>query len=295
MEDLYAVLIAIVAIFLMFVVGLDLSGADFRRVTQHPRVVFVATVAQITVLPAIAALLIVVLEPPPQVAAGMILVAAASGGGISNVFTMVAGANTALSVTLTAISGLLSTVTMPLLTAAGFALLLSESTIVRPPLGLMVGQLLMLLALPVAAGMAVRHRWPHATAQLKPALVRIAGAGILALLTLIVVKEWAMVQARIGEIAGAAVLYTLCAMGAGYGLGVALQVDRSDRFTLMFELGARNLAVVTAVAAQALGRLDVIVFGAVFFLFETPLSLLAALAYRWLTDGLGSSVRRVSS
>lgn len=92
------VAVPLVVWLLMLVVGLELGPADFRRVLIYPKVVAVATLAQLLLLPMICAVLIRVLDPAPHIVAGMILLAACPGGAISNVYTYRARRTVALSV-----------------------------------------------------------------------------------------------------------------------------------------------------------------------------------------------------
>ena len=145
---------------LMLTVGLELTLGDIRRVVVYPKAVLVATLGQLLLLPAIAAALIWALRPGPTVVAGMILLAASPGGALSNVYTYLARANLALSVTLTALSVLLALVTMPLLTAAGISLFLDRQDAIPVPFARMFGQLVLMLLLPLGLGMGLRHGWP---------------------------------------------------------------------------------------------------------------------------------------
>lgn len=65
---------------LMLVVGLELTPGDFRRVLVYPRAVGIATLGQLLLLPACAALLIWAARPEPWIVAGMILLAASRAG-----------------------------------------------------------------------------------------------------------------------------------------------------------------------------------------------------------------------
>src|SRR5947209_961245 len=82
----------------MMVVGLGLTGADFRRVARQPRLVAAATVGQLLVLPLIALVLVRFTGLSPSVEKGMLLVAACPAGSMVNLYAYWARANVALSV-----------------------------------------------------------------------------------------------------------------------------------------------------------------------------------------------------
>jgi predicted Na+-dependent transporter len=91
-------------VFLTFVVGLEPTPDDFTRVALFPRTALTATLGQLFLSPAIAAITTWSLRPPDHVIAGMVLIAACPGGAMANPYTYLAGANTALAVTFVAVS-----------------------------------------------------------------------------------------------------------------------------------------------------------------------------------------------
>lgn len=111
----------------MFVVGLQLVPDDFRRVLSAPRAVIGGTLGQLMLLPLMTWGLLTLVGISPAFAAGAMLLAATPGAGMSNVMAAVAGANVALSVTLTAVSSLLAVITLPLLTAFGIRVFIGET------------------------------------------------------------------------------------------------------------------------------------------------------------------------
>ena len=103
----------------MTVVGLELTVADLRRVLHYPMQVVAAVFGQVLLLPLIAAALILTMNPEPAIAGGLILAAAAPQAISSNYFCLLARADIALSVTLTAVSSTLAVATTPLVAALG--------------------------------------------------------------------------------------------------------------------------------------------------------------------------------
>src|SRR5258708_28311424 len=98
----------------MVVVGMELTADAFRRVARRPGTVVAATIGQFLLLPVIGWLLVRCLSLQPAIERGVLLVAACPSGAMANVYTYLARANTALSVSLTAVSCLAAVVTMPL-------------------------------------------------------------------------------------------------------------------------------------------------------------------------------------
>ena len=86
---------------IMLGVALDIEIKDLKEILKHPKSIIVGLIGQFLLLPFLTYVLINIINPYPSVALGMILVAACPGGNFSNLFTMLARGNTALSVSLT--------------------------------------------------------------------------------------------------------------------------------------------------------------------------------------------------
>ena len=80
---------------------------------RQPALVLTGLIGPLLLLPPIAVCLAWAFQPAPDVTAGLLLVAACPIGGISNTYSYLARASTALSVTLTGLSCLFAGVTLP--------------------------------------------------------------------------------------------------------------------------------------------------------------------------------------
>ena len=98
---------------IMLGLGASLTVQDFTRVVQNPKEFFIGLICQLVLLPIIAYFLIIILKTPIELALGVMLIAAAPGGVTSNVLTKFANGDVALSISLTAITSLISIVSVP--------------------------------------------------------------------------------------------------------------------------------------------------------------------------------------
>jgi BASS family bile acid:Na+ symporter len=201
----------------------------------------------------------------------MVLLAASPGGAISNLYCYLARANLALSVTLTAISTLLALVTMPALTAAGLALFLQESDPISVPAGRMVGQLVLMMLLPLGLGMALRLRRPGLVAAARLPLRALSLGALGCLVVLILIDQRDGLGVALGAALPVALPFCVLTMGLGYGLGLAARLPPADRFTLLIELSTRNLGLVAVIGVLALGQVKLVLFATLFFLVELAL------------------------
>jgi Predicted Na+-dependent transporter len=98
---------------IMLGLGASLTVNDFTRVFQNPKDFFIGIVCQLLLLPVVAYILIIILRTPVELALGVMLIAAAPGGVTSNVLTKFANGDVALSISLTAVTSLISIVSVP--------------------------------------------------------------------------------------------------------------------------------------------------------------------------------------
>jgi BASS family bile acid:Na+ symporter len=264
----------------MTVVGLELTPADLRRVLQYPLHVAVALCGQMLILPLIAAALILLLRPEPAIAGGLILAAAAPQAISSNYFCLLARADIALSVTLTAVSSALAVVSTPLIAGSAFGLLLEQQAGFALPPGKVAQQVLTGLLLPVSAGMLVRHYAARFVERNRARFQRLSLAAMLAMLTILIADQAANILRDLGSIALAAVLFTLAASTLALGLAKAFGWSRDDTVTLFAAFPCRSLSMVTLIAVNVLGRLEFVSFAVIFFVVQALLLIPAMILFR---------------
>jgi bile acid:Na+ symporter, BASS family len=268
---------------LLTAVGLDLTRADFARVRRRWAVVLTGLVAPLVLLPPIAVGLIWAFTPDPDVAAGLLLVAACPIGGISNTYSYLARASTALSVTLTGLSCLLAGLSVPAV-GQGLELALGRPLDLAAPIPLLLGQLLLMLVLPVTFGMGIRRRWPDVAEIHRTSLQRFAFAGIAAVLLLVILDDPHAFAGGLSTTVPLSAAFVAASMGIGWTTAAAVSADRGERFTIAAEFGTRNVAVATAIAVTLLGRVEFARFATAYFLTELPLMLVAIAAFRARTS-----------
>ncbi|MEM6765311.1 MAG: bile acid:sodium symporter family protein [Bacteroidota bacterium] len=159
--------------FIMYGVALSLTLDDFKRVAKSPLSPAIGIFSQFILLPGLTYLLILLIKPIPSMALGMIMVAACPGGNISNFISLMAKGNVALSVSLTAISTLLSIIMTPF--NFSFWANMYEPTaqllkvISIDPMEMVV-TIIIVLAIPLILGMWTAHKLPAFTKRISPVI-----------------------------------------------------------------------------------------------------------------------------
>ena len=276
---LVAVAVPLTNFALLLAVGMDLTREDFARVARNKALVVAGLVAPCLLLPPLAIGLIRLTEPAPAIAGGLLLLAACPIGGISNAYSYLARASTALSVTLTGLSCLLASATIPLI-SAGITVAFDEATGFAAPIPLLVSQLTLMLLLPVALGMTVRAWAPAVAARHRAGLQRFAFAGIALVLTLVLSRDLPTFAASLPTMLPLAGAFVLGSLALGWATALPFSRDPRDRFTMAAEFGTRNIAVAITIAVTLLERAEFAPFAAVYALIEVPLLLGAVAIFR---------------
>lgn len=144
----------------------------------------------------------------------------------------------------------------------------------------LAGPLLLLLVLPVLTGMAVRHRWPALTRWHGRALLGLSVAALAALLAFVIVQEAEHFANALADTAGVSVLFTALAFGAGWSAAWAGRAEPSGGFMVGLVFVVRNVALATAIAVTALGRVEFAVLATAYFLPQVPVLLAGAFGFR---------------
>ncbi len=273
--------IPILVFFTMIVVGLDLTTEDFRRVMRKPRALVFGTLGQLIFLPVIAILLVHAIELEPYILSGILLIAACPGGGISNYYVYLARSNTALSVTLTAVSCLLAAITLPVLMNV-YELYLNISLDFSMPFPIIFAQLLVMLVIPTILGMCLRHFKPVFTKRYESVFRGVSIAALVGIVGFVVYQEAGTLLLGFADTVLASVAFIVISMIVGLGMGSILGLNAHDRFTFLVEFAVRNIAIATAIAVTVLNRIEFAVFATVYFLTQVPLVILAIIFFKRL-------------
>jgi BASS family bile acid:Na+ symporter len=233
----------VILAFLMFGIALDSRVAEFRRVVRMPLAMGVGIVAQFVVLPAVTFALTLVLQPGPSIALGMILVACCPPGNISNILTHRAGGNVALSVSMTAVTNLLSIVVMPLNFAFWAGIHPTAAPLLRTialdPLQ-MVLHIVAIIGIPFALGLLCAEKLPRLADRIKRPARWLSLFFLVAFIVGAIAGNWRYFLDYVGLVLLAVVIHDALAFGTGYACASAMKLHEYDRRAISIEVGIRN-------------------------------------------------------
>lgn len=261
-----AVLLPLALAIVMLGMGLSLVPEDFKRITRYPKAVSVGTVCQVLLLPLVGALITLVVPMQPAIAVGLIVLAVCPGGPSSNLVTYLAKGDVALSVTLTAVSSIITVFTIPLFTNLAVQHFLGKSAAIALPIGSTMLQIFLITLLPTAIGMAIRQQFPNTARRLEKQMSRIA-VGLLALIiVLLLVREGNKLPGFLVQVGIGVVLLNLLAMLAGFLAGKLFRLSLAQQICIAIEVGIQNGTLAITITAGLLNNPDMAVPAAVYSL-----------------------------
>jgi len=265
---------------LMFDLGLTLKPQDFKLIVQRPKPVLIGLIGQIILLPLIAWGIIEVLSTfnfhlSSLFIIGIMLVACSPGGSSSNVFSMLAKGDVALSVTLTACSSIITLFTLPLIMAWVTASV-GEATDIHLPIGNLLIQNIILMVVPISIGFVVNIFREQTAQKIHNVLKRIAMPALVLLVTVFFFQHK---QTIVNEFASLGLTMTaliLATTGCGALLAWLLKLTTKERRTIVIEIGMQNAAqAITIACSPLIFNNEVIAIPAIIYALMMNLILLA--------------------
>ena len=227
---------------IMLGMGLTLRLEDFKRVLKRPKAALGGVFLQFTIMPLTGFALGYLFGLPAEYAVGLVLVASCPGGTASNLIAFLAGADVALSVTMTSVSTMLAIAMTPLLTAW-----LVGSRVDVDAFGLFKSTVTVVL-LPVTLGVAMNRWLPRLTEKVLPAAPLAAVVMIVLIVASIIGQGREKILSAAPALLGSVLSLHLLGFSLAWLLGRLLQKEVSVARTLSIEVGMQNsgLGVVLA-------------------------------------------------
>lgn len=240
-----------ILIVLMFFLGMNLNKKAFTDIARNPKAVLMGMIGQLVVLPLIAFAVAWVLKLPPVYFMGLVLIACCPGGSSSNVFSMLAKGDVALSVTLTAFSSIITLFTLPVIMkfVSGFVSDMSGTEIHLPVAKLLV-QNIVLVFVPMLIGYAFKHYFPNAASKVSKVLGKVAFPALMTLALVFFIQHRVAIIDKFGVLGLSATVLILVAMLCSSTLSRLGGFGDSIRRTIVIEVGMQNAAQAIAIASS---------------------------------------------
>ena len=235
---------------IMLGLGLGLTTNDFKRVLKSPLVFAVGITTQIILLPLVAFFLIWLIKVPLEIAVGVMIIAAAPGGVTSNVMTKFANGDVALSISLTAVSSIISIISVPLIVLnsakfLGVTNLSQEITMTGIALK-MAG----VVTLPVLIGMLIRSFASNLISNNIRIVEKITGFLFIIVFAAIWIEERNNIISYLSKAGSIVLTLNLVMMFIAYYIAKFFSSNIQQRKCIAIECGLQNGTLAVFVATQ---------------------------------------------
>jgi BASS family bile acid:Na+ symporter len=236
----------------MMVLGLalDIKPKDFLNVFKSPKAPAIGLAAQFLLLPAFTCGLTLLLDLPAGIELGMILVAACPGGTLSNFVTHLSGGNTALSISITAISSTIAIVMLPI----NFMFWASINPVANELLmsinvngSDIIEVLLLVLAAPLILGFVIQHFTPAIAKKLHLVLKNISIIALFVFIAVAVIANYQHFIAQFWLLFTAVLAHNILAMGTGFAVSSMGGLPTADKKAITLEVGMQNSSLAIAI------------------------------------------------
>ena len=247
------VILPLALAFIMFVLGLGLTGADFLRVVKQPRDFFVGSFSQIILLPIIAFLLIKIWPIAPELAIGVMIIAAAPGGVTSNLLTSFAKGDVALSISLTAIISLLCIFTIPFIVLTSVALLDDSNINQNISLFSMSRDMFLIVTVPVILGMLLRRFVSEVALKFEPKAKKVSAVLFVLVLLGAIAAERENVISYFAQAGLITLTLNVVMMIIAYYIAQLLATGSAQKKCITIECGLQNGTLAIFVSTTIFG------------------------------------------
>ena len=229
---------------------------DFKRVFEKPKAIFLGLVNQLIFLPLIAFGLLKLMPANPEVAVGIMILAACPGGPTSNLLSLLAKADTALSVSLTAVTSVVTVFTIPIIVNIGLQEFAGDGKNIQLDTIKTIGTMIIVVIIPMVIGMVIKNRTADfANKMAKP--VRVISVILLALIIIgIVIKEKDNILDYFAQAGIIALLLNVITMLFGFGSAKLLKLNGKQAVTISLESGIQNGTMALMVAGTLLANVS---------------------------------------
>jgi BASS family bile acid:Na+ symporter len=261
---LSTVLLPLSLAIIMFSLGLGLTPADFSRIVRQPRALLIGVLCHFILLPLVCFAMIKVSGMAGVFAVGFMILAACPTGTTSNLLTYLARGDVALALSFTAVASVLTIFTLPLIVSFSLGHFAGAAQTVQAPAGMMMGQIFVMLGLPVALGMFVRHQWTAGALRIEPVATRIATVLFIVIVVAAVLKNWAALRDNFSTLAPFAITLNLLMLAVGFAMARLARLSQRQAVTLGIETSVQNATLALVIASTVLKQDQMAVPGALY-------------------------------
>lgn len=239
---------------IMLGMGMSLVLDDFKRVLIYPKAVAIGLVNQLVLLPIIAFLLIKLFGLQTELAVGLMILAACPGGATSNLISHLAKGDTALSITLTAISSIFTVFTIPYIVNWALVHFMPNGQELQLNVMHTFLQVVGVILIPVTIGMIIRNYFPQFAFRMEKTVKIISAAFLVIIISAAIIKERENLVESFLLAGPVALTLNFMTLSAGFVMAKLFSLSTRQGGTISIESGIQNGTLGIVIAASIIGN-----------------------------------------
>lgn len=240
----------------MFGLGAALDLSMLRNTLARPRALFVGLAGQLLLLPVLAFLVASIGSWPPFIAIALVIISLCPGGSTSNAIVFSIRGDLELSVSLTAITSVITLVTIPLLLSLVFQLMGTGESDISLPMAQIMKSLAIMMALPISLGVLLRKLSKPLAEATVPPLRRLSLILILMIIALSIYNARTYVDGAYLTILLASLIQALVILPSSLLLGKVARLPLKQQLVIAIEVGLQNSVIAIYIGTSLLQRPD---------------------------------------
>ncbi len=237
--------------------GLAIESKDFAGIFRYPKAIITGLISQMLVLPLIAFIICYFFDIDPVYKVGLIIIAACPGGATSNLVNFMLNGNVALSLSITLVNSLITLFTIPIIVGIGLEFFRDERAIIHLPFGDTILNIFLIVAIPAAVGVTIRHYFRGFAIGLEKPLRYVLPVLLLLVYSGVLFIDQGAESLHLMDYVNLyppAILLNVFSMLGGWVIARQMGLKRRNQYTIAVEVGLQNSTLAIFIAATLLSN-----------------------------------------
>jgi bile acid:Na+ symporter, BASS family len=232
---------------------LSLVIDDFKRVIFYPKAAAIGIINQIIMLPLVGFFLVwFVGLKSPELAVGVLILAACPGGPTSNLISHISKGDTALSITLTAISSMIAVITIPLIINLALSVYMQQGEYLPLPVFETILKLTLITLFPVGIGMLIRSKAKQFADQMNKPVKVFSGLMLILIISGAIFSNKEIIVSSFRDVGPISLLLNGLMLFIGFASSRLFKLKFNQSITISVETGIQNGTLGIAIASSLL-------------------------------------------
>ena len=246
------ILLSVSLAFIMFTLGIGLTLDNFKNVINYPKAFLVGIINQMIVLPLVTFLIVTTVGLEGELAVGMMILSCCPGGVTSNIITKLAGGDTALSISYTAIISIVTVFSLPLIVGFSKLHFMGNNASDVPILKLAL-EMFLITTIPVLMGLYINTKHKNISNSFGPIASKISIILFAVVVLGYLVKEWNLFIETLPILGPAITVLIISMLFIGYNSPKLFRINKTQSITIAIESGIQNATVGITIGGAVAG------------------------------------------